>query len=184
MKKLILILIGVIIGIGASFIFALANLPPFCMALDGAIGEAPNVVTYKDLTIIGIDNTYSITCKSNINTSVHIYISPEKELIHFVSTLSNNQDFDLMDDDQDGTFDSWHYGNRETDLGFFYEAPNAHPSKTLNMANQLTSVRIDEIEYSVKNIDNSSFIEIGGKLVEIEKLTKSRYGIKNSEPVN
>ena len=167
-------------GAVASVLIALTTIPSgYTWPITG---RTPPVIVYKDLTVTGTDGFYGIMAGGGTNLSVLISLSQDNNKISHVGIMNNEQDFDLMDVDQDGFIDNWCYGNRETEFAYFFEKPDGYPCKVQGGDNELVSVRVNGTDYLVQEVGSNCFVEVDGDLVEIEKLNNFRYVIKNSEP--
>ena len=180
MKKLLLILIGVVVGIIASFIFALFRLEPFHYAYVLDEEEKPSVASVHDLMIVKADSFYGITLNGDTNLIVNITVPSGQKVISNISIMNCGNSFDFSDLDQDGMIDRWVVSNNKS--SFFYGRTNGYPDTVFNEPDEII-VRIDEEYFPTREIDGEKFIQKDGDLVEIAHVGNQCYEIKNSEPV-
>ena len=173
MKKIILILIGIVIGIIASFIFALCRTAPFYYVFD----DKPLLASVKDLHVIEVDDTYGIVLQNNTNLIVSISVSPDRKIISDISIINAReyQDFSFSDTDSNGAMDRWIFSDDKST--FFYGRMNGHPDAVFSEPDELV-VRIDGKYFLTREIDGVKFININNALVEIEHIGNQCYKVK------
>ena len=177
MKKILFILIGVIIGILMSFIFATFFIAPCRYAFD----ESFDWAQVDNLMIVGDGyNGYGITLDGDTNLIIQITIPDDKEVISDISIMNGGNSFYFADLDQDGMIDRWTISNNKS--SFIYGRTNGYPDTVFNQPDEVL-VRIDEEYFRTREIDEKKFIEKDGKLVQLEFVQSRYFKIKESEPV-
>jgi hypothetical protein len=177
MKNIILIIIGFVLGIGASFIFTQSKIPQPDIVQDERVAEVPEMMIYKDLRIVDTGWLYSVSPKNNTNLFVSLQLTPDGKFISDISIFNTKeyQDFSVKDTDSDGTMDFWSF--MDDDSLFTYARGDGYPDAILSEPDKLI-VRIGDKYFTTRKIDKKLFIEQNGNLVEIEATTNFCYAIK------
>jgi len=173
MKKILLVSTGFIAGaiVSASFIGAslhtAATVGGIRIEKQGnnryAIFPAKATVISEEGEFSDIGIMLNMQSKSNVMSSIT------------VRDPSDNM-FVFLDLNDDGTIDTWDFSNKETLCT--YGRMSGYPDTVIEDGRE-SKVRIDAEYYFSKNIDNKTFIEKDGELVEVEFTPTRYFKIKN-----
>ena len=183
MKKTLLVIIGILLGIAISLTLSRYQIYPFRPAQgDETHNKKPNI---DDLFNMGemADHVYGFTTKSNLMPMISVRLSGSN-LVSQIIVLDNNLNgISLTDEDLDGKWDYWSYIQK--DQSFHYNPWSGFPqTASVEGTNILSAndlfVRIDGEYFKAQSADGKYFIEKNNEMYELEEYQPDYYRIKKA----
>jgi len=180
MKKILLILIGVVIGIALSATFVKTRIMPFSCAVAKETGQNPFTTLVGDLQVISMGKSdYMIKLKSQPEPTILISTPSDQNMFIGVMEKTGNR-FSFSDRDADGR---WDHSEYSTSNSLYLYGPEIGYPDVITRDDALSLIRINGEYFEDHHVDGKHFIEMNGELIELEYVEYNRFKIKGSEPV-
>jgi hypothetical protein len=179
MKKILLILIGIVLGIALSAAFVKTRIMPFYNAVAKETGQKPFTTLVGDLQVISMGKSdYMIKSKSQPEPTILISTPSDQDMFIGVMEKTGNC-FSFADRDSDG---SWDHSEYSTSNSLYLYGPEIGYPDVVTRDDDPSLIRIEGGYFEDHHVDEKHFIEMNGEMIELEYMEWNHFKIKESEP--